>query len=287
MDLIEIGAVLRAARERKGLSIEAVEEKIKIAPSVIVALEEGNRSRFPHPVYARGFVRSYSTLLDLDAAEICLHFSRAYPVPTEADHPEMHAPRIKVKSHDPGHLISAVRIVAVLGIFVLGIGGWYAFDVYRGRQTKVVEPVAEQPRAIPETSAPAESASDLPAPITQMQEVAAASDPGVQNSSNATVGSPKPSDPAAQTVETPGPQQTAPGNERVLIVTAHAASWLQARADDKVVDYFLRKGESTSIAFTKTLSVKFGNAGGVKLELDGNPYPFEAKPGEVKTLVVE
>ena len=35
------------------------------------------------------------------------------------------------------------------------------------------------------------------------------------------------------------------------------------------------------------MSIKFGNAGGVKLELDGKPYPFEAALGEVKTLVVE
>jgi cytoskeleton protein RodZ len=73
----------------------------------------------------------------------------------------------------------------------------------------------------------------------------------------------------------------------VLVISAHAASWLQARPDDKVVDYFLRKGESASITFSKTLSVKFGNAGGVKLELDGKPYPFQAASGEVKTLVVQ
>lgn len=94
MDLIEIGTALRQARERRGLSIEAVEERTKIAPSVITALEEGNRDRFPHPVYARGFVRSYALLLGLDAAELCSHFSREYPVPTEADHPEHHAPRV-------------------------------------------------------------------------------------------------------------------------------------------------------------------------------------------------
>ena len=54
-----------------------------------------------------------------------------------------------------------------------------------------------------------------------------------------------------------------------------------------MVDYLLRKGESTSIAFSRTLSVKFGNAGGVALELDGQPYPFQAAVGEVKTLVVQ
>lgn len=38
--MVEIGAALRAGRQRKGLSIEAVETKIKIAQNVIIALEE-------------------------------------------------------------------------------------------------------------------------------------------------------------------------------------------------------------------------------------------------------
>ncbi|KAF5039714.1 hypothetical protein DSECCO2_541040 [anaerobic digester metagenome] len=53
------------------------------------------------------------------------------------------------------------------------------------------------------------------------------------------------------------------------------------------MDYFLRKGEAATITFRDSLSVKFGNAGGVALELDGKPYPFEANLGEVKTLVVQ
>ena len=113
MDLNEIGTALREGRERKGLSVEAVEEKTKIAPAVITALEEGNRERFPHPVYAKGFVRSYALLLGLDAVELCAHFSREYPVPADTEHPEAHAPQIRVKMHDSGHVITAVRIVAI------------------------------------------------------------------------------------------------------------------------------------------------------------------------------
>jgi cytoskeleton protein RodZ len=87
--------------------------------------------------------------------------------------------------------------------------------------------------------------------------------------------------------EQPRQGEAAAGPERTLRISANSASWLQARPDDKVVDYFLRKGESATITFRDSLSVKFGNAGGVALELDGKPYPFEAKLGEVKTLVVQ
>lgn len=318
MNLTEIGAMLREARERKGLSIDAVEDKTKIAPSVIMALEEGNRVRFPHPVYARGFVRSYALLLGLDAAELCAHFSREYPVPTETEHPEANAPQITVRMHDSGRADTILRIVAILGILALGALGWYAFDVYRSRQSET--PAQEPPLSgapaqpafqPPVQTAPAES---LPAPLTQMQEVAAEPTSEAVNASvdgNTTSDSsgngtgadlsaptgakPAPGKPTAAAriapaPETAGPERPAapgaPPGGRTLRVTAHAASWLQARPDDKVVDYFLRKGESTTITFSTSLSVKFGNAGGVMLELDGHPYPFEAALGEVRTLVV-
>ncbi len=312
MDLNEIGTALREGRERKGLSVEAVEEKTKIAPAVITALEEGNRERFPHPVYAKGFVRSYALLLGLDAVELCAHFSREYPVPADTEHPEAHAPQIRVKMHDSGHVITAVRIVAIFGILALGALGWYAFDVYRSRQPQASAPVEEANQTAPVALEQALPSEPLPAPMTQMQEVAEQSEAdkarnasleagSLQNStsadvSNATAGSsPAPAPEKPQAVSTPAdgavlddaakPMMT--GKEHMLRITAHSASWLQARPDDRVVDYFLRKGESASIGFSKSLSIKFGNAGGVKLELDGKPYPFEAALGEVKTLVVE
>lgn len=318
MDLIEIGTALRIARESMGLTIEAVEEKTKIATSVIVALEEGNRSRFPHPVYARGFVRSYAMLLGLDAQELCAHFSHAYPVPRDTDQPEMLTPQIRVKMHDSGSVVTAVRVIAILGIVLLGALGWYAFDQYRSPSVPASLPVEEKvvPSEEPIVGQPSQS---LPAPMTQMQEVAISPDAQAETDTTsnasletgASVAQDTPAaalpevveqaQPAAEPVQSAVPEQSAaPALEaspadapvaqqgaRSMRISAHSASWLQARPDDRVLDYFLRKGESTTIAFSKSLSIKFGNAGGVKLELDGQPYPFEGALGEVKTLVVE
>lgn len=308
MDLIEIGAMLREARERKGLSLEAVEEKTKISPSVISALEEGNQARFPHAVYARGFVRSYALLLGLDAVELCAQFSREYPIPAESDHPEVHAPQIRVRMHDSHGVVTMVRVVAVLSIVLLGALGWYAFSVYQSRTAPapVSEPAPATEQAPPVAPSQSAAPESMPAPLTQMQEVAAEPQIAAQEMApEANVTAPEAAAPATaaapaastgQQVQASAPaapaqatEQTPPaaGKERTLRISAHSASWLQARPDDKVVDYFLRKGESATIAFSKTLSVKFGNAGGVKLELDGQPYPFDAKLGEVRTLVVE
>ena len=54
------------ARQAKGLTIQQVAEITKIRSDHLRALEEGNFEMFSAPVYVRGFIRTYSTLLKLD-----------------------------------------------------------------------------------------------------------------------------------------------------------------------------------------------------------------------------
>jgi cytoskeletal protein RodZ len=57
---------LRRAREAQNLTIHQVADVTKIRTDHIRALEEGNYDIFSAPVYIKGFVRSYATLLKLD-----------------------------------------------------------------------------------------------------------------------------------------------------------------------------------------------------------------------------
>ncbi|MGD0349186.1 MAG: helix-turn-helix domain-containing protein [Verrucomicrobiota bacterium] len=61
---------LHAAREAKKLTIQQVADATKIRTDHIRALEEGNFDMFSAPVYIRGFVRNYATLLKLDVPQI-------------------------------------------------------------------------------------------------------------------------------------------------------------------------------------------------------------------------
>jgi transcriptional regulator with XRE-family HTH domain len=61
---------LHQAREAKNLTVEQVAEITKIRTDHLRALEEGNFNVFSAPVYIRGFVRTYSTLLKLDVPQI-------------------------------------------------------------------------------------------------------------------------------------------------------------------------------------------------------------------------
>jgi cytoskeletal protein RodZ len=60
---------LRQARETKGLTVHQVADITKIRTDHIRALEEGNFNVFSAPVYIRGFVRTYATLLKLDVPQ--------------------------------------------------------------------------------------------------------------------------------------------------------------------------------------------------------------------------
>ena len=61
---------LQQAREAKQLSVEQVAEITKIRTDHLRALEAGNFNVFSAPVYIKGFVRTYSTLLKLDVPRV-------------------------------------------------------------------------------------------------------------------------------------------------------------------------------------------------------------------------
>jgi cytoskeletal protein RodZ len=69
-DMSTVAEQLRQAREARNLTVHQVAEITKIRTDHLRALEEGNFDVFSAPVYIRGFVRTLSTLLKLDVAQM-------------------------------------------------------------------------------------------------------------------------------------------------------------------------------------------------------------------------
>ena len=61
---------LRAAREAKKLTVQQVADATKIRTDHVRALDDGNFSVFSAPIYIRGSVKNYATLLKLDVPQI-------------------------------------------------------------------------------------------------------------------------------------------------------------------------------------------------------------------------
>jgi cytoskeletal protein RodZ len=67
---------LQQAREAQGLQINDVAEVTKIRSDHLRALEAGNYEVFSAPVYIRGFVRTYASVLKLDVAQILVALNK-------------------------------------------------------------------------------------------------------------------------------------------------------------------------------------------------------------------
>jgi hypothetical protein len=72
----ELGDWLVRARETRGLTLEDAERDTRISRRYLQALEDERFDIIPAPVYARGFLRSYSQYLGLDPQEAMARYPR-------------------------------------------------------------------------------------------------------------------------------------------------------------------------------------------------------------------
>jgi transcriptional regulator with XRE-family HTH domain len=73
------GPVLRAARERKGVTLTELAAETKLSSELWEALEDGNLARWPKRVFARSYVRDYAERVGMDADEVVNEFCRLFP----------------------------------------------------------------------------------------------------------------------------------------------------------------------------------------------------------------
>jgi cytoskeletal protein RodZ len=129
-----LGETLRSARVSKSLTLEDAERVTRIPRKYLEALELENFSVLPAPVYARGFLRSYSTYLGLRSEDLLPFFPVGHvEEPTLDPLPEVGEPRTwNVNS------LVAVAVVAFLALLVVALytlGSDSGGDAFSGAQT--------------------------------------------------------------------------------------------------------------------------------------------------------
>lgn len=68
------GARLKAAREGQGLSIEEVADRLRLNEALILAMEEDRFGLLGAPVFARGHLKNYATLVGAPEREVLADF---------------------------------------------------------------------------------------------------------------------------------------------------------------------------------------------------------------------
>jgi len=159
-----VGEILRQAREAQKMEMHEVVDITKIRGDHLRALEEGNYSVFSAPVYIRGFVRSYATLLKLDTAQILEQLGRELADSGQVDPLLAPAPRSFVDSVMFQLSKFSRRVIwpAVgIGVALLVMGGCYLLWIHNRNQ----DPTVGLGDGL--YKAPANSGDTLPLPTTR------------------------------------------------------------------------------------------------------------------------
>ena len=151
MDLRELGALLREERERRGLTIDQVSDKIKITRTCIAAIEDGNEDCLPHPVYAKGFIKNYAKLLDMDTGEFQESLAQIYQAEETPlrDIPLLRGSDDEDTASEPGSSSGqrlTVLLVAGVAVVVVVALGWYLYSAFFSKPASVTAPTATAPQ---------------------------------------------------------------------------------------------------------------------------------------------
>jgi cytoskeletal protein RodZ len=65
-----LGLALQRAREAKGLSLDGIAQRTKVAPHVLAAIDRGALTEIPGGLFARGYIRAYAREVGLDGERL-------------------------------------------------------------------------------------------------------------------------------------------------------------------------------------------------------------------------
>ena len=114
-----IGARLRAARERVGLTLAQASEKLHVDPKSVIALEAEEYDIFGAPVFTRGHIRRYSELVGEKSDElVALYNETARTVLPDLPRPPNIDPLADVRR------FAVPALFALIGLVLLGVVWW-------------------------------------------------------------------------------------------------------------------------------------------------------------------
>lgn len=115
------GESLRQAREIKGLSIAEVATQLNLTPQRLAQIEAGAFDKLPGPTFARGYIRAYAKLLEMDQNRLAMEFDQF--TGTDATGSSVHAlGRIEEPVR---YSQSILRLVSFLLLLALIGGGFF------------------------------------------------------------------------------------------------------------------------------------------------------------------
>jgi transcriptional regulator with XRE-family HTH domain len=255
----ELGEMLRAARQEKGLTLADAEEATRIRQRYLEALEYGDEHGLPAPVYVEGFLRGYAAYLGLPQQAV-LEKCRAVQKQREGAPTSLRLPVREIRMPGTFNWARVLVIAALLAVVLVGGSAYLQAGLPLPSWLPALVPAAPPPPAyIGPTPTEGPEATPSPTPATAAPPAATTPEP----------------QPTAVPTSTPLPVVT------VQVLTT-SPSWLRVTVDDQLAyEGTLDAGISRAWTGTRTVSIRAGNAGGTIVTVNGiSRGPFGA-PGEV------
>ncbi|MGH3111685.1 MAG: RodZ domain-containing protein [Gaiellaceae bacterium] len=121
--MFDIGSSLREARLRQELDFPALEERTKIRPKYLRALEDERFDILPAPTYVKGFLRSYAEALGLDGQPFVDEYNSRFAVGEDdvvlRATRRVPAPRRGRPARESGIAVAALLAIAILTALVI------------------------------------------------------------------------------------------------------------------------------------------------------------------------
>jgi len=246
------GRALAEARAARNLTVAEVAQQLKLSATQVEALEADAYDRLPGPVFVRGFVRNYAKLLDLDAKALAGNVELPHvPSPAIAAAPLSRNIPFPEKGR-ANWMPYALVLVLIVGIVVL-------FEVFFSAPSAVVvSAVTPKPAVVAEV------------PVTPVkEEVTAAPQSSPQEEVAVSADAPQP-------VVTPSPAVVPPPQAGMaeLHFVFETDSWVEVRdRNERILFSQLNPvGSEHHMQGNRPLSVVIGNARGVRLTYNGQPF---------------
>lgn len=247
-----LGEEFKSAREARGLTLSDVAERLHIRSVYLAAIEDEDWHVIGAPVYVRGFMRTYARFLGLDPEAAVARFSAAVPPGTPAASSPRSAaaavPTERAARESSSPSLAAILAVVVAVVAVIFVA--YEFYAFRAGGP------AATPGAVPVAAGTTAPEGDIGLP------------PG--------------SDPTSAPVAPASPDGTpAAAVTSRLDVQVTDTSWLRVSVDGKLVYEGTLRARATKSFAGKIADVRVGNAGGVRITVNGRALGPLGHSGDV------
>lgn len=261
-----VGEILRRTRRHYGQTLQQVEVVLRIRASQLEALETGNHSQLPGRVYALGFVRSYSEYLGLDGDKMVQLYKQQSGAKQKK--PDLSFPVAASESKTPNLFIIGGSLFGVLVLI-----GFISFMMFPKADDATIPPVPEPLTKSQLSEAPAlvgDTGTSAPPPS---QAGTSAAPPAVAEGA------------ASQAV--PAAQPEPPKNTNRIVLQIVDSAWVEIRnaRGEAILRQVLKPNDMYLVPNEPGLVMATGNAGGIKVKIDGKDMPALGDAGQIKRRI--